>query len=572
MKKYCIALFILLVCLQANAQDTIPMLKGSVTLSVTKGTIECNFILSNIPKINDYYIRLNAGMNIRYIKNLNGIRPLSYERSSHDSLGTGEANAYYIEAYNESGKFLPRAMQMSYVGMFPVIADTAAVVDWKGNIAFNGNTVRTDGSQSAWYPVLYDIKKDRKYDKVAYDIEINCADCKTIHLNGSDPMQGTYAHFKSDVPQELTMFSGNYKMVDINGSYFLNADMDETQLKAFEKIIRDTKDYYEKNLQIPFKGRAAYVHTTPVSKYNSWMFASYPTIVEIGFREKPPADFVEKQKAYMAHELGHYYFGNSRVFNSELGDMISEGFSEYMALNVTRKMISESTFKERIQSKLHAMRNFKPVAFASVRSKNDYADRELYVYYYAPLIFTAIEKEIGEQAMWKWMRTLIQTPAGFTNYRFIEQTLSDVLNDKTKFELIRTKYFTTNDVLTNVAQRLEINAPSQNSASATPVQPVAKTVYYFFFTKPVIDAGSPENGVVKHSEILQFTGTPSEIAKMADAKFENGKSQCENEGGCSADFNTYNSMDDAKTALKRWLSPYVDKPRFAIKKLVLTAD
>jgi len=573
MIKYRISFFVLMILmLRSKAQDTIPFLKGRVDISITRGTIECDFTLSNLPKISDYYIRLNSGMNIRYIKSLNGTGPLRYSRSTDDTLSTGEAGAYFLKAYNEVGKFLPRAIQLKYVGMFPVIADTSSVVDWKGNIAFNGKTIRTDGSQTAWYPVLYDIKKDLRYDKVTYDIEVNCPDCKTLYINGSEPVEGTHAQFKSDRAQELTMFSGNYRMVAINGSYFLNPDLDDNQLKELEGIIQTNKTYYEKNLLIPYKGTAAYIQTTPVSKYNSWMFATYPTIVNIGFGENGMKTFLDKKrgdgfKPYMAHELAHYYFGKYRLFNSELGDMISEGFSEYLSLNITRKLISDSVYREKLQSKLRELRNFKPVPFASVKSKNDYDDRELYVYYYAPLIFTAIEKEIGEQAMWKWIRSLLQTPIAFTNYHFLEQTLSDVLNDRQKIDMIRSKYFTTNNVISEVTNTLGLISESQTTTVAGPE--LAKTYYYFFFLKPAIDAGAPENHTVKHTQIREITCTPAELSKMAQTTFNQIKNECENEAGCGSDFNTYETLEKAKEALQRWLKPYVGKPAFVIKMINL---
>ncbi len=573
MIKYPVALFVLLsFVFRSVAQDTIPHLKGKMDISIIKGTIECDFTLSNIPRISDYYIRLNAGMNIRYIKSLNGMASLRYSRSTDDTLATGEASAYFLKAYTDNGKFLPRAIRLSYVGMYPVFTDTSSFVDWKGNIAFNGKTVRTDGSQTAWYPVLYDIKKDLRYDKVTYDIEVNCSDCKTIYINGSEPVESTHAIFKSDRPQELTMFSGDYRMVAINGSYFLNPDLDDNQLKELEGIIHSNKVYYENNLQIPYRGTAAYIQTTPVSKNNSWMFATYPTIVNIGFGENGMKTFLDKKKGdgfkpYMAHELAHYYFGKYRVFNAELGDMISEGFSEYLSLNITRKLISDSVFNDKLESKFRALRNFKPVPFASVKSKNDYDDRELYVYYYAPLIFTAIEKEIGEEAMWKWIRSLLQTPVTFTNYHFLEQTLSVVLNNKSQMEMIRTKYFTTDNVINNAATTLGMRTESQTASVTT--EQVAKTYYYFFFLKPAVDAGAPENRTVKHTEIGEITCTQAELSKMAQAKFKQVTSECENEAGCGSDFNTYDSLDKAKAALQRWLKPFVGNAAFVIKTINL---
>src|SRR5947209_4259639 len=109
MKKYfAVAVFSFLASMTIYAQDTIPHVQGKVTFSVKKGTIECDLILSNMPRLNDYYLRLNSGMNIRFIKNAEqAMLPLQYERSMQDSLSSGESLAYYIPAYNKSGKYLP---------------------------------------------------------------------------------------------------------------------------------------------------------------------------------------------------------------------------------------------------------------------------------------------------------------------------------------------------------------------------------------------------------------------------------------------------------------------------------
>lgn len=113
MKKIvAIALLVVLGYPTMQAQDTIPHVKGKINISVKKGTIECDLELSNMPKLADYYFRLNAGMNIRYIKNAEpGTLPLPYERSLQDTLSSGESLAYYIPAYNESGKYLAHAVR-----------------------------------------------------------------------------------------------------------------------------------------------------------------------------------------------------------------------------------------------------------------------------------------------------------------------------------------------------------------------------------------------------------------------------------------------------------------------------
>ncbi|HYF32160.1 MAG TPA: hypothetical protein VD993_13650 [Chitinophagaceae bacterium] len=569
MKKYFVGtLFSLLSWTTLYAQDTIPHLQGKITISVKKGTIECDLTLSNMPRLSDYYFRLNSGMNIRYIKNAEAATsPLRYERSGQDTLSSGESSAYYIPAYNKSGKYLPYGVRFNYVGMYPVITDTTSVVDWRGNIAFNGTTLRADGIQSAWCPILYDAKTDTRYEKVTYDLDVTCNDCQVIYLNGSEPVAGTHARLKSTAPQDLTLFAGNFRYVSIGGSYFLNPDADDQQLTELGKALHSYQSYLEKNLAIPYKGKPVYIQTTPVSKNNSWMFASYPTIVKIGWDEGMKS-FASKTgrnafMQYMAHELAHYYFGTLRTFNSELGDMISEGFAEFLALHITRTLISDSLYREKLQSKVRAMRNFTPVPIANVGSRSDYRNRELYVYYYAPLIFLAIESEIGEQKMWEWIKALLQSPAAFTNYKFLEQALEKVVKDKTKFELLREKYFRSESALRNVVSTLQI--PTDEPPLSAGEKPMAKTYYYFFFSRPLIDAGSSQNRVIKHTEISQITCTPEELSKFAKPIWQRILDVCENDAGCSSELNTYDSMEKAQAALKRWLEWYNTGNRLVVK-------
>ena len=571
MKKYFLGvLFSSLVSMTIYGQDTIPHVQGKVTVSIKKGTIECDLILSNMPRLSDYYLRLNSGMNIRYIKNAEeSMAPLPYERSLQDTLSSGESLAYYIPAYTKSGKYLPRAIRFNYVGMYPVVTDTTSATDWRGNIAFNGTTLRADGIQSSWCPILYDVITDKRYEKVTYDLEVVCNDCKVIYVNGSEPISGTHAKVKSSTAQDLTLFAGDFKSVSINGNYFLNPDADVQQLTELEKTLDSYRDYLEKKLAIPYKGKAVYIQTTPVSKNNSWLFASYPTIVKVGWEEGMKA-FASKSEGagfrqYMAHELSHYYFGTFRTFNSELGDMISEGFAEFLALNITRTWISDSLYREKLQSKVRAMRNFKPAPMADIRTKSDYENRELYVYYYAPLLFSAIEKEIGEEKMWEWIKALLQSPAVFTNYQFLEQALNKVVNNKTRFELIREKYFSSERALQNAVSTL--NIPLENLSSAANEKPGVKTYYYFLFSAPIIDAGSSQNRVIKHTEILQATCTPDDLSKIAESLFKRKADECENEAGCSGDFNTYDSMENAQAALKRWLGRYNKNGTLLVKIL-----
>ena len=168
--------------------------------------------------------------------------------------------------------------------------------------------------------------------------------------------------------------------------------------------------------------------------------------------------------------------------------------------------------------------------------------------------------------MWKWLRSILQTPATFTNFHFLEQTLSGVLNDTAKFNLIRSKYFTADSVIKNVSATLGINNTIQTAVPAA--QQVVKT-YYFLISRPLLDAGSPDNRTILHTEILETTCTQAELFKKMQPVFIKMKASCQNEEGCTRDLNMYETLDKAKEAYQRWLKPFAGNPAYVIKTFTL---
>lgn len=445
------------------AQEKEPLISGKVTVSIENGTFECDLTLSDIPHIRDYVIRLNSGMNIL---NFRSKEPndflLTYYKT--DSLSTWESIAYYFPDNTGKDKFLPKSLQIKYVGKFPVVRDTLdnnyAVQDWKGNIAFNGYSLRTDGFQTAWYPILYDVEKDKRYSSVRYDVEVICEDCNSLYLNGSKPFNGRKTTFKSNDPRDLTMYLGKYKISNIGGTYFLNLSIDKEQIKELGNFTNTYKKYYESRLGIPYSQEITYINTTPVSKRNAWMFVSYPTIVNIGhgkygLKEIFDGEFKNYFRYSMAHELAHFYFGSYKTFNSVLGDMMSEGFSEYLALNLSEDLIDKEIFQAKLNQKFELLNDFKAIPFAYVKSNTDYIDREAYVYNYAPIIFKAIENEIGKQKMWQWLRNILQTQSDFTDYDFLTVTLKRTLKNEKLFNLIKNKYFQNENSAQNAINKIK---------------------------------------------------------------------------------------------------------------------
>lgn len=426
--KLLIALFI------ANIQILFaqnPHLTGVVKISIQNGTIENELEYSNLPKLTNYSIWLNTGFNLRYFRNEED--KFNYGNIKYyDEEKSYEAFQYYFPDNENKGRFLPEKFKINFVGKFPVISDTLKANnrgDWKGNIAFNGKTIRAS-EQTAWYPILYDIENDVTLNKVTYDITIDCIDCESIYLNGSAPIKGKTANFKSDKPISMMLFAGLFDFTKNKNTYFINADLNSEQEKVLGNWTDKIVAFYENKLKIPYGNSVTYLYTTPISKRNAWMFVTYPTIAIIG-QEKynvksyfTPNTNILKDNSnieYFAHELGHYYFGTTIVPNSELRWVFLEGLTEYLALQTVKEVLGEESYQKKIDTYLKETKESIPKSMAII--KNSEID-ETYRYYYVPLLVTALEKEIGKERVWNWLRTVLKSDKLVkTDYEFFKNSL-----------------------------------------------------------------------------------------------------------------------------------------------------
>lgn len=274
--KYAILFVFLLFSTVASAEPI--KLSGTLTLSIANGTIDADLKLSNIPKIKNYYIFINSGLNIQYLRDKSNSFNYGYHKEYNNKYSY-ESFGYYLPDNTDKAKFLPPSLNFKYTGKFPVISDMTKASeygDWKGNIAFNGKTVRADGMQAAWYPVLYDIDKDVRFDSLVYDIEIKCVDCKSIYVNGSLPIKGTSGAFSSDKPVQLMLFAGDFDVSVSNGSYFLNSGLSNEQMVKFGEVTSSFESYYQNKLNLPYGENVVFIHTTPTSKKKRMAFCSIP--------------------------------------------------------------------------------------------------------------------------------------------------------------------------------------------------------------------------------------------------------------------------------------------------------
>lgn len=162
----------------------------------------------------------------------------------------------------------------------------------------------------------------------------------------------------------------------------------------------------------------------------------------------------DKFKPFIAHELAHYYFGDYRNFNSELGDMFQESFSEYLPLKLTRQSIDDKTCFKNISKKLAKMEGKMFSAIKDVKNAADYGNRNLYVYTYAAIIWLAIEKEIGEEKMWQWLHKILTVETEQTDYKFMIKTLASVI-EKEQLDFIEETYLSNKNAVKNANTALQ---------------------------------------------------------------------------------------------------------------------
>lgn len=443
------------------AQNKMPLITGKAKFSVQQGTIDCDLTLSEYDHIDDYLIRLNSGLNIRNIQNVEN-KPLilGYDRQYTDSLQKGESNAYYIPA-NRTGKFLPSKLRFQYTGKFPVIKDTLNMQyqrgDWRGNVAFNADILRVDGLQSAWIPILHDIKNQYDYHNLRYDIEIECLDCDYIYINGNKPAKTTKARFKSDIPMEMYLFMGKYNVQQASGVTLLNTDFSNEQLQQFSNYNSDISNFLKNYTQIKYNQEIYWVQGNNTSAKSAWSFISFPTFTTCGYA---PHDLKSSLNStyknvflkIIAHELGHYYFGFYKKHNNVLENVINEGFAEFLSLKYIESKGLTKVYETTIAEKLDYIKDeefsLKPIG--EFKKMSDTNDRQTFAYDYQTLVLLSIEKEIGKDKMKKWIQLLLKSEDAISNFDFFTSTLKQVINNDKIYNKVLSNFLIGNSTIKNI--------------------------------------------------------------------------------------------------------------------------
>ena len=242
----------------------------------------------------------------------------------------------------------------------------------------------------------------------------------------------------------------------------VNEAVPSAQTDALSNTVGKVAAYYRDYMGRPIADQPIFLRMVTLNQNqrdregSEWAFATWPTIAMsgsvggIGTELLTSGEKRDGNLAFIAHEMGHYYFGTYKVLNSELGDMMSEGFTEYISLKLVEDIQGKDIYDKKIEENIKYLTDFKTIPIAKIKSISEIGDRQTFVYDYAPMMFIAIEKEIGTKKMWEWMHTLLTVKTDFTNYNFLLSTLRQTLRDEKKLQTIIDRYFANEKSVENI--------------------------------------------------------------------------------------------------------------------------
>ena len=165
-----------------------------------------------------------------------------------------------------------------------------------------------------------------------------------------------------------------------------------------------------------------------MARCSGWLFVTFPTIASVGWNQDFSRLFRGKTLAdstllhFLAHEFGHYYFGTLLRPNATLRYFFSESTTEYLVLKATQHQLGPRLYREKLAGyRQRMLRHGNFPGLADVRPPDEVDDA--YRYVAAPLQLLALERQIGEKHMWRWLRLLALAAPARTDYAFLLSSL-----------------------------------------------------------------------------------------------------------------------------------------------------
>lgn len=441
----------LLLTTQLVAQ--VPFVEGNVSVSLRKTTISCDLQYSQLPA--EFVMRINKSITDFEVW-VEG-KQVSVQR------------AEFLDSYDGFAYSLPNTTEIERLRVTYTYRQSKAAkrrsrrTDWKGNLAFNRQAFRAS-EQTEWYPVFVMPDTEVLLNSFAYDLKVACEDCRALFVNGSAPVLGKVGQFESKTPTQLLLFLGNYTIDRSGDVYFLNSPLTATQRSQLQGEMERVTRFYESKLGIPYGGDLTFIETKATALFYSWWFNSYPSIVSVGsgkyglsglFEKRPKDQIKPGRLGTLYHEAGHYYFGTFRYPTGPLFWVFLEGFNEYLSAKAMQELQGEAFFRAKLANYVKQTHEKSLMPLSEIQEREQVS--VVYRYRYVPLILAAVEKEIGEEMMWKWLVFLLKSnPTQAIEYTFLYESLLACGLDADTLATLEQQYFAATEARANACKALGI--------------------------------------------------------------------------------------------------------------------
>jgi TolA-binding protein len=411
-----VALAIIAPC-PALAQAQVPHLTGALTLDPRRGEMDGTLCLERFAPRRKVRFLLGNPLNIGVITDVAG-NAIPYD-GEYGTRVIGEAREYVI-AQPDS---LPplSSFCVRFRGAVPVFDSATAWTDWKGRITSMAGTVRA-AEQARWYPTLFDSATTAVEDLVTYDLRVRCS-CRSIYVNGAEPVHDSVGHFASGVPRTLLLYAGDFSVQRAPAVTFVQGRANPRTMHLFTDAIARVGRFYEGMLGVAYGDHPVLLSFESISRRYphgqvTWQFVTWPTIAFSGGLDFDAivdttggtGRIPDWLWGSMSHEMGHYYFGTLRNPHGPLYWFVLESTAEYLALKSTAAMRGEPVFASRLVGYVAAVGGGTYPALSAVATKDDIG--QTFRYQLLPLRLQRLAWQVGEDRVARMLRALLTSPAG----------------------------------------------------------------------------------------------------------------------------------------------------------------
>ncbi|GAA0921296.1 hypothetical protein GCM10009552_42510 [Rothia nasimurium] len=388
------------------------MASGSLRTNLHTGVVKGDICMTHRPEALSGAFVLNTGLNVAKVTDGQG-NAVSFDGSYGPDID-GEARIYTVT-------HAPPMLCVQYVGALPIYPAHDAPGDFKGIMAFNGDSFRFS-EQSAWLPLPYDPKARVRAGDMAYHLDVTCDDCRFIYANGDAPLEGTEATFHSDIARPPMIFGGTGPITKTANVTILNESVDATSSEAMSGLVGKVQSYYQDYMGKAMMDRPVFLRMITIDQVrrdrtgSGWGFATWPTIAfsgsvgKIGTTLLAGGDKADQEISYLAHELGHYYFGTLVRPQGPYAWFLLESNAEFLSMKALRAIRGKAAADKRVAhwAEQAAKQKEAFIPLDKVTQSGDIS--ESYRYSYGPFLLLSLEQQVGEKKMRAFMRALLTAP------------------------------------------------------------------------------------------------------------------------------------------------------------------